>query len=102
MIESQQPYVRQLHVCINDRKGESKSCGYDGSEEIVEELRMVTKNRNLKGKVRVVRSGCLDVCAFGPNMMIWPEGLWYMKVTKADVPQIVEKYLCLEAAEQPK
>ena len=50
MIERQQPYVRQLHVCINDRKGESKSCGYEGSEEIVEELRQVIKERNLKGK----------------------------------------------------
>ena len=95
MIERQQPYARQLHVCINNRNGESKSCGYDGSEEVVEELRKVTKERNLKGKVRVVRSGCLDVCAFGPNMMIWPEGLWYMKVTKEDVPQIVDKYLSL-------
>ena len=102
MIERQQPYVRQLHVCINDRKGESKSCGYEGSEEIIEELRQVTKERNLKGRVRVVRSGCLDVRAFGPNMMIWPEGLWFMKVTKEDVPQIVEKYLSIEAAEQPK
>ena len=34
--------------------------------------------------------------------MIWPEGLWFMKVTKADVPQIVEKYLTIEATEQPK
>jgi len=62
----------------------------------------VTRERNLKGKVRVVRSGCLDVCAFGPNMIIWPEGLWYMKVTKEDVPQISEKYLTLEAADQAK
>jgi (2Fe-2S) ferredoxin len=102
MIERPQPYIRQLHVCINNRNGESKSCAFDGSEEIVEELRKVTKERNLKGKVRVVRSGCLDVCAFGPNMMIWPEGLWYMKVTKEDVPQIIEKYLTLEAADQAK
>ena len=77
-----EPYIRQLHVCINNRNGESKSCAFDGSEEVVEELRKATKERNLKGKVRVVRSGCLDVCAFGPNRMIWPEGLWYMKVTK--------------------
>ena len=50
MIERQQSYVRQLHVCINDRKGESKSCGYEGSEEIVEELRKVTKNATSKAK----------------------------------------------------
>ena len=80
----------------------SNSCGFSGSEEIVEELRKVTKERNLKGKIRVVRSGCLDVCAFGPNMMIWPEGLWYMKVSKDDVPQIVDIYLKLEEADQTK
>jgi (2Fe-2S) ferredoxin len=44
----------------------------------------------------------LDVCAFGPNMMIWPEGLWYMKVSKEDVPQIIDKYLSLEQADQTK
>ena len=62
----------------------------------------VCKERNLKGKVRVVRSGCLDVRAFGPNMMIWPEGVWYMKVTKTDVPQIVDNYLKLEEGDQAK
>lgn len=102
MIQRPQPYIRQIHVCINNRNGESPSCGYSGSEEVVEELRKVCKEQNLKGKVRVVRSGCLDVCAFGPNMMIWPEGLWYMKVTKADVPQIVDAYLKLEEGGQAK
>ena len=102
MIQRPQPYIRQIHVCINNRNGESPSCGYSGSKEVVEELRKVTKKRHLKGKIRVVRSGCLDVCAFGPNMMIWPEGLWYMKTTKEDVPQIVEQYMKLEAADQAK
>jgi len=87
---------------INNRNGESPSCGYSGSEEIVEELRKVCKERNYKGKIRVVRSGCLDVCAFGPNMMIWPEGLWYMKVIKEDVPQIADAYLKLEESDQTK
>ena len=36
------------------------------------------------------------------NMMIWPEGLWYMKVTKTDVPQIVDTYLKLEESGQAK
>jgi (2Fe-2S) ferredoxin len=102
VIQRPQPYIRQIHVCINNRNGESPSCGYSGSEEVVEELRKVCKERNLKGKVRVVRSGCLDLCAFGPNMMIWPEGLWYMKVTKTDVPQIVDTYLKLEESGQAK
>jgi (2Fe-2S) ferredoxin len=96
VIEKQQPYIRQIFMCINNRHGESPSCGHSGSEEIVEELRKVTKELKLKGKIRVAKSGCLDLCAFGPNLMIWPEGIWYMKVTKEDVPEIVDTFLKLE------
>jgi (2Fe-2S) ferredoxin len=102
MIKRQQPYKRQVFICINNRQGESPSCGYSGSEEIVEELKKVSKEMNLKGKVRVAKSGCLDLCAFGPNMMIWPDGIWYMKVTKEDIPEIVETYLKLEEADKNK
>jgi (2Fe-2S) ferredoxin len=99
MIQRPQPYKRQIFVCINNRKGESASCGYSGGEEIAEELKKVAKEMNLKGKLRVARSGCLDLCAFGPNMMIWPEGLWFMKVTKQDLPKIIETYMQLEKAD---
>ncbi len=100
MIKRQQPYIRQLFICINNRHGESPSCGYRGSEEIVEELKKVVKELNLKGKIRVAKSGCLDLCAFGPNMMIWPDGIWYMKVTKENIPEIIETYLKLEEADK--
>ena len=96
MIKREQPYKRQIFMCINNRHGESPSCGHSGSEEIVEELKNVAKELKLKGKLRVAKSGCLDLCAFGPNLMIWPEGIWYMKVTKEDIPEIVETYLKLE------
>jgi hypothetical protein len=45
MIQGPQPYIRRIHVCINNRNGESPSCGYSGSEEVVEELRKVCKER---------------------------------------------------------
>ncbi len=96
MIKRAQPYKRQIYICINNRHGESPSCGYSGSEEVVEELKKVCKELNLKGKVRVAKSGCMDLCAFGPNMMIWPEGIWYMKVTKDNIPEIIDTYLKLE------
>ena len=100
MIQRPQPYKRQIYVCINNRHGENVSCGYSGGEEIAEELKKVAKEMNLKGKLRVARSGCFDLCAFGPNMMIWPEGLWFMKVTKDDLPKIIETYMKLEEADQ--
>ncbi len=80
--------------------GGSPSCGYSGSEEFVEELKKTAKELNLKGKLRVAKSGCLDLCAFGPNVMIWPEGIWYMKVTQDDIPQIIETYMKLEGSDK--
>jgi (2Fe-2S) ferredoxin len=35
-------------------------------------------------------------------MMIWPDGIWYMKVTKEDIPEIIETYLKLEEADKTK
>ncbi len=96
MIKRPQPYIRQIFMCINNRQGVSPSCGYSGSEEFVNELKKVAKERNLKGKLRVAKSGCMDLCAFGPNLMIWPDGIWYMKVTKEDIPEIIDTYLKLE------
>jgi (2Fe-2S) ferredoxin len=102
MIKRAQPYKRQIYICINNRQGESPSCGYSGSEEVVEELKKVCKELNLKGKIRVAKSGCMDLCAFGPNMMIWPDGLWYMKVTKENIPEIIATYLKLEEGDTNK
>jgi hypothetical protein len=57
MVQRPQPYKRQTHLCINNRNGESPSCGYSGGEEIAEELKKIAKEMNLKGKLRVARSG---------------------------------------------
>jgi (2Fe-2S) ferredoxin len=100
MIKRIQPYIRQIFICTNSRHGESTCCGYRGSEEIVDELKRVAKDLRLKGKIRVAKSGCLDLCAFGPNLMIWPEGIWYLKVTKQDIPSIVETFLTLEGEDK--
>jgi hypothetical protein len=47
MIQRPEPYISQIHDCINNPNGESPSGRYSGSEEIVEELHKVTKERNL-------------------------------------------------------
>ncbi len=35
-----------------------------------------------------------------PNVMIWSEGIWYMKVTKEDIRQIIETYMKLEGSDK--
>ena len=87
------PYKHILFVCTNEREPGRPACGQRGSEAICEKLKEEVKKQGLKGKVRVARSGCMDLCEQGPNVMVFPENAWYSGVTLDDVPALVEKYL---------
>jgi (2Fe-2S) ferredoxin len=47
----------------------------------------------LKGKVRANQSGCLDQCEHGPNVVIYPEAIWYGRVTPEDVDEIIQCHI---------
>lgn len=54
-------------------------------------LKVELGSRGLAKAVRANNAGCLDMCASGVVMVIYPEQIWYGGVTRADVPEIVEK-----------
>jgi (2Fe-2S) ferredoxin len=86
-------YERHVFVCINERpKGHPKgSCLEKGSAEVRDALKAELGARGLAKLVRANNAGCLDACAFGVAMVIYPEGIWYGGVTKSDIPEIVER-----------
>ncbi len=86
-------YQRHVFVCINERPaGHPKGCCLEkGSAAIRDALKAELQKVGLKGVVRANNSGCLDACAFGPSMVIYPEGIWYGGVKKEDIPEIVEQ-----------
>lgn len=49
--------------------------------------------RGLKARVRANRAGCLDQCEHGPNVVIYPEAVWYGHVTPADVDEILDSHI---------
>ena len=49
--------------------------------------------RGLKGRVRANQSGCLDQCEHGPNIVVYPEAVWYGRVTEADVDEIIDSHI---------
>ena len=88
------PYKRALFVCTNIRETNDRpSCGLRGGSEICEALKEEVKKRGLKGKMRAMKSGCMDFCEAGPNVMAFPEGQWHTHVTVQDVPALVDAYL---------
>lgn len=87
------PYKRHLFVCLGKR------CSGKGSEELFETIKARVKSE-LKGEIKVSRSGCLSVCKetateaeHCPVFVVYPEGVWYRNVTKADLDEIFEKHL---------
>ena len=45
------------------------------------------------GKIRVNNAGCLDRCSLGPVLVVYPEGVWYSYVDKADLDEIIDEHL---------
>ncbi len=88
-------YVRHIFICTNRRKDDDPkgSCAQKGSDEIRDLFKRELHARGLKTKVRANKAGCLDVCEHGPNVVIYPEGVWYSHVTKDDVVEIIESHI---------
>lgn len=80
------PYERQLFVCTY-----GAWCRLEGSDEIRAELKRLAKEAGLASQVRVTKSGCLGQCGHGPNLVLWPDNVWYAGVRKADAPELFEE-----------
>jgi (2Fe-2S) ferredoxin len=89
--EGKSPYLCHLFVCVNDRHGERKSCADGKSPGIKDALKDQIEKRGWKGRVRVSHSGCMGLCAKGPNVMIYPQGIWFGAVTLQDTEAILAK-----------
>jgi (2Fe-2S) ferredoxin len=55
-------------------------------------LKKRAKQAGVRG-VRINNAGCLDRCALGPVLVIYPEGIWYGVDSEADIDEIVESHL---------
>lgn len=89
LIQNESPYIAHVFVCTNDRKGERKSCADGNSQLLKAKLKDAVESKGWKGKVRVSTSGCLGVCGEGPNVMIYPQRLWFSGVSMNDVDAIL-------------
>ncbi|HYG70652.1 MAG TPA: (2Fe-2S) ferredoxin domain-containing protein [Anaeromyxobacteraceae bacterium] len=88
-------FRHHVFVCENRRAdGDPRGCcAAKGSLAIRAAFKDELRKRGLKGQVRANAAGCLDACADGPSVVVYPEGVWYGHVAPEDVPEIVERHL---------
>jgi len=90
------PYRCHIFICVNDRHGARKSCADGNSAEIRQLLKdRFTQLQLPAGSVRVSQSLCMGLCNQGPNLMIYPQGIWHSGVRKEDIDEIVAEVIKL-------
>ncbi|HTT72218.1 MAG TPA: methyltransferase [Anaeromyxobacteraceae bacterium] len=86
------PFRYHVFVCDQRKPEGAPSCQARGSESVVEALRREVVAHDLAGLVAVTPCGSLGLCENGPNLVVYPEGVWYSHVSAADVPEIVSEH----------
>ncbi len=88
-------FEKHVFICTNRRDpGNPKGdCASKGSEAVRDEFKRQLHERGVKGKIRANAAGCLDQCARGVTVVVYPEQIWYGGVTVGDVDQIVKDHL---------
>ena len=61
--------------------------------ELVDAFKKKLKAMDLPIKLRAQKAGCLDICDFGPTMVIYPEGVFYVGVELSDVDEIISEHI---------
>jgi (2Fe-2S) ferredoxin len=90
---SRPKFDKYVFVCTNERPGgERVSCGLSFcGKELATKLKDEVKKAGTAGRIRVSKSGCLDVCEEGANALIYPDDLWLKRIEIDDIPAILEK-----------
>jgi len=88
-------FRKHLFICNNKRSEDDPrgSCFEKNSDSLIDYAKKRIQELGLKGEIRVNKAGCLDACAYGPAMVIYPDDTWYSPKTTNDIEIILEKHI---------
>jgi (2Fe-2S) ferredoxin/SAM-dependent methyltransferase len=84
----------RLHVFVCDQKKPEgiPCCSANGSAKVIDALRREIVAAGLDDEVQITTCGSIGLCEHGPNMIVYPEAIWYSGVRPEDVPEIVQSH----------
>jgi (2Fe-2S) ferredoxin/predicted O-methyltransferase YrrM len=87
-----EPFHYHVFVCDQKRAEGAPCCSSRGSGKVIEALRKEIAARGLEEEVQITLCGSLGLCERGPNLVVYPAGVWYSNVEPEDVPELVETH----------
>jgi (2Fe-2S) ferredoxin len=87
-----EPFRLHVFVCDQKKAADTPCCSCHGSAEVLDALRREIASHALEDEVQITPCGSLGLCAHGPNMIVYPEGVWYSGVKPSDVHEIVNSH----------
>lgn len=87
-------FEKHVFMCTNVREaGHPRGCCAEkDAEDLRNYMKAKAKQMGLEG-VRINSAGCLDRCEIGPNVVIYPEGVWYRCSTFEEVDEVLQTHL---------
>lgn len=79
---------RHVFVCNH-----GKSCAKVGSAEVYAKFRALLKASGLKPRTMVTGCGSIGFCDRGVAVAVYPEQVWYSRVTVDDVEEIWNEHV---------
>ena len=67
-------------------------CHTKGAVDLVNAFMEAIEEEDLEG-IFVSNTGCFGLCEEGPVVVVYPDNVWYGKVSEDDVTEIVEEHL---------
>jgi sirohydrochlorin ferrochelatase/(2Fe-2S) ferredoxin len=68
------------------------NCSQRGSIKLIGDLRRKLKEKKLHKEIAVIQSSCFGKCGEGPNVVVFPDGIWYKEVQLEDTKELIEKH----------
>jgi len=88
-------FKHHVFFCLNQRDNGEACCASHDAQAALDHCKSRVKREGLAGHgaVRVNKAGCLDRCAGGPVVVVYPDETWYTYVDKSDIDEIVDEHL---------
>ena len=88
-------FGRHVFFCCNQRTTGEPCCNAHDASALRDYCKGRVKALGLAGpgKLRINSAGCLDRCAQGPVLVIYPEAVWYTYLDRQDIDEIIDEHL---------